>query len=106
MVQLGIAILLEDEAHNALRRLQLAVARAGVDNPALRHIPHVTLKQPFHARALEPVETYFDELAAATEPFELRFSGLSTFEEDRVIFVDVAADERLESMRRSVLREL
>jgi 2'-5' RNA ligase len=106
MVQLGIAILLPDEAHNALRRVQLDVVRACGQNPALRHIPHVTLKQPFHAKALEPVEAYFDELVAEMRPFEITLSGLGTFDEERVIYLDVTADPCLESIRRAVLRDL
>src|SRR5437016_3266677 len=110
MVQLGIAILLPDEVHNAVRRLQLAVIQACGANPALRQTPHVTLKQPFHARALDPVEAYFDELVGElvgiAPALEIRLHGLDVFEEDRVIFANVEADERLEALRLTVLRDL
>jgi 2'-5' RNA ligase len=106
VVQLGIAILLDGEAHNTIRRLQLAVAQACGDNPALRQTPHVTLKQPFHAGALDPVEAYFDEMVASTPAFDVQLQGLGQFEEDRVIYAAVAPDERLDALRQSVLRDL
>jgi 2'-5' RNA ligase len=106
MVQLGIAILLPDEVHNAVRRLQLAVAQACGANHALRQTPHVTLKQPFHAKALEPVESYFDELVATFDPLDIRLHGVDVFEVDRVIFANVEADAPLEALRLEVLREL
>ena len=106
MVQLGIAILLPDDVHNAVRRLQLAAAQACGANPALKQTPHVTLKQPFHAKALGPVEAYFDELVGIASPLDLWLHGLDVFEEDRVIFANVEVDERLEALRLSVLHEL
>jgi len=106
-VQLGMALIVDDETHNLVRGLQLRVARElGIKNPALKQVPHVTLKQPFHAKTLEPIEAYYDELRASLTPFALAFQGLGGFDEDRVVFLDVAPSERLESVRRRILTDL
>src|SRR5438309_11198105 len=105
-MQLGFAILLPDEVHNAIRRLQLEIAQAVGSNPALKLIPHVTLKQPFHAKELAPIEAYFDELVQSVKPIRVEMDGVGRFEEDEVIFVDVAALPELEKLRLEVLREL
>jgi len=106
IVQLGFAIIVSDEVHNAMRRLQLTIANACGANPALKQTPHITLKQPFHARNLEPIERYFDGLVTSIEPFEIHLSGFGHFEEDGVVFLDVAPEPRLEGLRLRLLREL
>lgn len=105
-MQLGIAIIVGDAAHNAMRRLQLVIARACGGNPALHQIPHVTVKQPFHAKALEPVERYFDSLVGSFAPFEVQLGGIGLFETDGVVFLEVAPSAQLEALRQRVLRDL
>jgi 2'-5' RNA ligase len=106
-VQLGFAILLPDDAHNLLRRLQLRVAQeCGGPTAALNQIPHITLKLPFDAKSVGPIETYFDELVASVRPFEIHFCGIDTFAEDGVIFLDVEPKDELETLRLRVLDEL
>ncbi len=106
-MQLGFAIIVDDATHNLVRRLQLRVVEElGVKNPALKQVPHVTLKQPFHAKTLEPVEAYFDELVAVVESFPVELRGLGWFDEDRVVFLDVVPDPRLETLRRRILADL
>ena len=105
-MQLGFAILLPDEVHNAIRRWQLEIAEACGGNPALKQYPHITLKQPFHARELPPVEAYFDELVGTMGRLQIDVDGLGRFEGDEVIFLDVRAPRELEQLRRNVLRDL
>ncbi len=105
-MQLGIAILLPDDLHNAMRRWQLAVADLCGANAALKVHPHITLKQPFHARALGPIENYFDRLAEQVEPVEILLDGAGRFEDDEVVFLAVAPEPRLEALRLRVLADL
>jgi 2'-5' RNA ligase len=105
-VQLGFAILLPDEVHNAVRRWQLEIAEVCGRNPALKQHPHITLKQPFHARELAPVERYFDELARSAKPMPIEIDGVGTFEQDQVVFLDIHAPAELETLRVQVLGEL
>jgi 2'-5' RNA ligase len=107
MPQLGFAIIVDGAVHNLARALQLRIARElGVKNPALKQIPHVTLKQPFHSKAMEPLEAYYDELITTLEPFAVEIAGIGCFEEDRVVYLDVAPDPRLETLRRRILADL
>src|SRR4051812_12579264 len=106
MVQLGFAVLLPDDVHNAVRRWQLAIARACGSNPALKQYPHITLKQPFHAKELQPVEAYFDELIAGVGAMRVEMNGVDRFRDDGVVFLRVIAPPELESLRLDVLREL
>src|SRR5437763_14244442 len=105
MVQLGLALMGSDEVHDAMRRIQLDLARACGGNPALRLTPHITLKQPFHARALPPVEAYVDELAPRIQLPEIHLSGIGFFEEEDegVAFLDVAPNPPLEELRLRIL---
>ena len=107
MPQLGLAFPLEDDvAYNAVRRLQLAIYHACGANPALRIVPHISLKQPFHAKALAPVEAYFDQLAARIEPIEVVLRDIGTFDDGAVVYLDVAHGPELEALRRTVLAAL
>ena len=105
-MQLGFAILLPDDVHNAVRRWQLQIARACGSNPALKQYPHITLKQPFHARELEPVEAYFDELVRSTSPLRVEVDGVDRFYEDDVVFLDVQPSPELDRLRLDILRDL
>lgn len=105
-MQLGFAILVSDEVHNTIRRIQLAIAQACGSNPALKLAPHVTLKQAFHAKALAPIEDYFDALAAKIEPIELHLRGVDSFEQEGVVFLSVEPNPALEALRLRVLSDL
>jgi 2'-5' RNA ligase len=105
-MQLGFAILLPDEVHNAVRRWQLEIAQACGGNSALKQHPHITLKQPFHAKELEPVERYFDELVLSVNPMSIEIVGIDRFTQDEVVFLDVRAPAELEALRLEVLGEL
>ncbi|MEA2641580.1 MAG: hypothetical protein QOF51_2974 [Chloroflexota bacterium] len=107
MPQLGFAFPLEDDpVHNDVRRLQRAIEQACGMNPALRIVPHLSLKQPFHVRTLEPVEAYFDALAARISPPEVALEGVGTFDDGAVVYLDVRPDPALEALRREVLADL
>lgn len=105
-MQLGFAIVANDDLHNLMRRLQLEIAERWGPNPALKQTPHITIKQPFHAKALPPIEDYFDALVRTTAPITLRLAGIGAFEDDKVIFLAVDPHPGLEAMRQRVLRDL
>lgn len=105
-MQLGFAILANDELHNVMRRLQLEIAERWGPNPALKQTPHITLKQPFHATTLPPIEEYFDSLVRLTALITIRTGGIGTFEDDKVIFLGVQPHPGLEAIRYRVLRDL
>src|SRR5437588_12404371 len=107
MPQLGLAFPLEDEAiSNDVRRMQLTIDRACGSNPALRIVPHVSLKQPFHVKKIEPVEQYFDQLAASTPAPQIGVGGVGSFAEGNVVYLHVVHGPELEALRLQVLADL
>lgn len=104
-LSLAYVIPVGEEAHNQMRRLQLQMLREYGANPGIEVSPHITLKQGFPARALEPFEAYFDRLAAEVEPFEITLKDYGFFD-DGVIFLDVVPTQRLDALRRRVVRDL
>jgi len=103
-VLLAYVILLPDNVHNFMRRLQADVyERYEASRFTLPLEPHVTLKQPFETSDVGAHEQYLDRLARETEPFELRLRGLGVFEGDGVLFLDVEQDPRLLTVQRRIL---
>src|SRR5262245_13064703 len=101
--------MVSDEVHNVVRHLQLRLAKACGGNAAPRLTPHITLKQPFHAREMPAVEAYFDTLAPRIHLDEVHLRNIGYFEEDPtegVAFVDVAPHRPLEDLRRRILDDL
>lgn len=104
---LAYVILLSDDVHNFLRRVQAEVYQRYDANPwTLSLEPHVTLKQPFESDEVEPHEQYLEQLAVETEPFELLLRGLGAFEEDGVLFLEVEQDPQLLALQHRILDEL
>lgn len=106
---LAIAILLNDEIHNYMRKVQLQLLNEHDHEGGVRleagRTPHVTIKQPFEAVSLERAEDYFDRLASEIEPFEIVVRGIGFFE-GGVVFLDVGQDPRLVTLQRRVLADL
>lgn len=104
-MQLAYALLVNDEVHNFMRRLEVAIYEQYGSNPAIRLPPHITLKQGFSAGSLKPFEDYLDVLARTVEPFEIVTTGIGSFEQG-IIFLDVAQDPRLKTLQRRILEDL
>lgn len=94
-----------EAVHNEMRRLQLQMLREYGPNPGMEVSPHITLKQGFGARTLEPFEAYLDRLAAEVEPFEITVKDYGFFDEG-IVFLDVVRTQRLDALRRRVVRDL
>jgi 2'-5' RNA ligase len=103
-VLIGFAALLPDHVQNFMRAAALELGeRFGM---ATTIEPHVTFKQPFEGD-VETAAEFLDELAASTRPFELVLDGYATFEEEGVLFLDVAdGTDELLALQRRVLDEL
>ena len=103
--EIAYVILVSDEVHNYMSRLQIDILNQYGVNPGLKASPHITLKLGFEASRLEPFERYFDKLANETEPFEICIKDIGFFDEG-VIFMDVEHNPRLEKLRRRILDDL
>ena len=98
-------ILVSEGLHNYMRRLQVRMLREYGASFGIEVSPHITLKQSFEVSELEPFERYFDRLAAEIEPFEITVRGVGVFA-DGVIFMDVAKNGVLDSLRKRIIRDL
>jgi 2'-5' RNA ligase len=106
-VQIAYVILLPDDVHNFIRRVQVELYDTYAASEATRALePHITLKQPFEAGDAEPYEDFFDRLTVETDPFELELRGYGFFEGEGVVFLDVTQNERLHALQRRILEEL
>ena len=104
---LAYVILLPDDVHNFMRRVQADVyERYEASRRTLALEPHVTLKQPFEAAEAATHERYLEQLARETATFELVLNGLGVFEGEGVLFLDVAQDPRLLALQRRILDDL
>jgi len=94
-----------EDLHNYMRRLQVGMLLEYGSSFGIEVSPHITLKQAFEVREVEPFERYFDRLVAEIEPFEITVRGVGVFD-DGVIFMDVAKNGVLDSLRRRIVRDL
>jgi len=103
--EIAYVILVSDEAHNYMSKLQIDILKKYGMNPGLKATPHITLKLGFEASGLEPFERYFDKLVSEVEPFEICIKNIGFFDEG-IIFMDVEHNPRLEKLRRRILKDL
>jgi 2'-5' RNA ligase len=107
ILKLAYVILLPDEVHNFMRRVQAELyERYEAQRSTLTLEPHITIKQPFEALEAGSHETFLARLTAETEPFEIVMRGFGFFEGEGVVFLDVEQDPRLLAIQRRVLGEL
>jgi 2'-5' RNA ligase len=99
-VKAAIALLLEGQAHAAVRRVALELHEVGFGLSAAQLPAHVSLKQPFQISSLSEIEAFFDAFAASLEPVDLTLSSLEFWNADGVViaFLDVLEDAALRPM--------
>lgn len=103
--KIAYVILVSDEVHNFMTKLQINILDQYGVNPGLTAIPHITLKLGFDVSCLEPYENYFDSLVKDIEPFEICVNGINKFDEG-IIFINVENNPNLDMLRRRILRDL
>ncbi|MDO8487309.1 MAG: 2'-5' RNA ligase family protein [Candidatus Curtissbacteria bacterium] len=104
-MQIGIGILLEEDAYNYARDLELKISNQFNTKDGLRQPPHVTIKPPFEVSSLEPFISYFDTLVKSIKPFELELGGIDSFAPS-VIYIKVTENPDLENLHLKILDEL
>jgi 2'-5' RNA ligase len=103
--QMAIVILVSDEVHNHMRRIQLGIVDRYGESSGFRSSPHLTLKQGFRGSDIDRFARYLDELVADIEPFDICVKGVSSFD-NNILFLDVESNPRLEALRQRVLGDL
>ena len=103
--EIAYVILVSDEVHNYMSKLQLDILKQYGANPGIKASPHITLKLGFNVSNIEPFEEYFDELVGAIDPFEICIKNIGFFDEG-IIFMDVEPTQQLDRLRHRILHDL
>ena len=107
------ALLANWEIHNLVRKLSWEIHRkyrTGTRHASLP--PHISLKQPFNIRNLDPLEKYMDELASSIDPFDVTLTELQieplVYEgiEYGILWIDILQTETLRQLHARVNSEL
>ncbi|MCB9839266.1 2'-5' RNA ligase family protein [Candidatus Nomurabacteria bacterium] len=80
-MKIGIGLLVEGEAHNQLRELELIISSATDNELGLYQPPHITIKRPFEAdhHALEDTKKILKDFAKTVEEFDIDLGIYKTF---------------------------
>ena len=105
VLELAYVVLLDDEVHNFIGRLQLAILDACGRGPVFHAVPHITLKLGFKVAHVEPFARYLDTLADSIGGFDICLRHLATFDEG-VVYLAVEDNPSLERVRRRMLDDL
>ncbi len=103
-MKIGYALMLNREAHNFIRKIQLELhQKIGIG--LARQAPHITIKSPFEVSAVVPHIGFLRALANRTPPFEVELKGFQSFSK-QVLFLDVVANETLLHLHHDILQEV
>jgi len=104
-MNIGFAILLEDEPHNFLRKVELELCEKFSLCWGLKQSPHITIKAPFETNKLDLFVDYLESLAKEINPFEVELDGFNSFGKN-VIFLDVKENQQLKDLHFKILNDL
>jgi 2'-5' RNA ligase len=105
LLEVAIVLLLPDDVHHQIHRLQLELLRRRGLSPSLCAPPHITLKLGFKCQDVEAVASYLAELAARMPALPLSLKNFRHFDEG-IIFIDVEVNPALEQLRQNLLQDL
>jgi len=104
-MRIGFAILLDDKCHNFARKIELELCDKFGLCWGLKQSPHITIKQPFETKELEPFIKYLKKLAKNCKSFDVKLCGFNYFE-PRVIFLDVKDNPSLKKLHFRIIRDM
>jgi len=104
---IAYVILLNNEAHNLIRKLQIDIFNQYGMHAGLNATPHITIKLGItvNTSELQKLIEYFDNLVSEIEPFEIKMIGFGYFEEG-IVYLDIEQDEILKNIRNKTLEGL
>lgn len=104
-MRFAIAVLLEDDAHNFARKVELELYDIFGLIKSLKIAPHITVKAPFIMDRINPIEEYLDEFISSQKSFEIEIDGFNYFDE-HVIYLDVMKNPNLVNLHLKLLKGL
>jgi 2'-5' RNA ligase len=105
----AIALILEGEAHDAVRRTTLELqSEGGFRSTGVLLPAHVSLKHPFFVPGVAEAETFFDRFASSLNPIALTLTTLEfwTLGEIIIAFLDVQEDTALRTIHNRLNLDL
>ncbi len=80
-MKIGIGLLIDDDAHNELRDLELVVSSKTGNELGLFQPPHITIKRPFEAdqNTFVDAKKILKEFCSSVEEFEINLGIYRTF---------------------------
>ena len=104
-MKIGFGILLEDEAFNFVRSIELELFHKFGLLRGIKQPPHITIKSPFYTDKVEPFYQYLKDLSKRIKPFEIKLEGFGHFEK-KVIFLNVKENPFLKKLHLKIIKEL
>lgn len=104
-MDIGFAILLDDECHNYSRKLELELCEKFGLCWGLKQSPHITIKAPFETEKLNPFVEYLENLVKEISQFEIELEGFNHFG-NKVLFLDVKENKKLKDLHFRILDDL
>lgn len=105
MYKIGIGALIEGEAHNTIRALELKLADKTSNFSGLGQPPHITVKAPFDVISLADIKTYqalLEGIAQNHTSLDLELCGAGNFNQS-VLYLQVAYSESLRQLHEDLL---
>ena len=104
-MRFAIAVLLEDDAHNFARKVELELYDMFGLIKSLKIAPHITVEAPFVIDRINLIEEYLDEFILTQKSFEIEIDGFNYFDE-HVIYLDVMKNPDLINLHLKLLKGL
>lgn len=103
-MKLGYAIMLSNEVHNFVRKIQLELHHE-VGTSLSRQPPHITIKSPFDCDSIEPHILYLKALSSQLKSFDIELQGFDSFGE-AVLFLNVVPSDALINLHHQILENV
>jgi calcineurin-like phosphoesterase family protein/2'-5' RNA ligase len=96
------------KAKHEFKRLIWEIDRRFRLGHARRHrpVPHITLAGPFYTKDEKRLTSDFEELCAKQRIMTFKVKGFETFDENRVVFINVEPDKNLDEFRWELSKKL
>ncbi len=102
---IGIGALIEGEANNNIRKIELGLADKIGNSKGLGQPPHISVKRSFTVpdlATIAQVEALMHEIAKKSRPFDVGLEGVGSFA-DKVLYLKVLANDSLQTMHQDYL---
>ncbi len=107
-IKMGIGLLIEDDAFNIVRDLQLTVSRTANNVNGLKQPPHITVKRPQtlnHPSEIDNMFAIVDDIAARHHQVDVTLDSIGNFT-DKVMYLGIADTTELKQIHQQIAHSL